>query len=508
MEDDGNGRNGTEKRIHDLDAVRPFGVRAQPLDLTPDEARALIDGVFRSYGLDPRKSTDPYGWRRLSLGSADGLVGIVEWQPDEYYLVVVAPLLELPTDPEPPADFYRLLLALNHDGTFAARFSIHDNVVHVGLARPIRGLVEEEVDDAIRAVMVVADSYDEWLQIILDTARGLAPLPLSELPSIKMTPKEAQGIGAVLAACDPHGRDIFRYLMEHWQKAGYVVEPGTSGIGLKITIGSKSYGLAGMRPGVGERRQLVILGWEGLHQTRLFPVKALERFQSTVAKIATLRVTESTAHIEVTAAFDRGSAKALLNALRALAKTAHEPRPEPRVEWESSLPQMNITVGTKTLAGIRKTLLACEPRTQQIYALLIAGWNQEGGTVQCNRPGRIYLKFKTGEHEFGEYGRRTHQFNLAVLAAPKGKENAAIDVAWNLATGDYAYLAHLPDEVARFEALVSGLPGFGQRGAVTRLVVDEPFQAEHARALLQAMLDLKSAEGESPPTSSANEPVP
>ena len=121
------------------------------------------------------------------------------------------------------------------------------------------------------------------------------------------------------------------------------------------------------------------------------------------------------------------------------------------------------------------------------------GWNQAGGAVLCSQTGRIYLRFQTKEHEFGEYGLQSHQFNLVVLAGPKGKRGPAIDVAWNLATGDNAYLDYIPEQVARFEAVVSGLPGFQQSGTVTRLLVGDDFQHEHAQELLQAMLELKVA---------------
>ena len=311
---------GRGKRIADLDEVQPSGQHRKLVDPTPDEARALIDDVFRSYDLDPREATDAYGWRYLTLGSAQGSVGVVEWQPGEYHLVVRAAVLRLPPMDEQLCDFYRWLLELNHDGTLSARFSVHDDIVGVSLSRPIRGLDEIEVHDAIRAVMVVADSYDDWLQETLDRIERTAPLSLTELPNIQMKPEDAEIISTVLGRCDPHGRDVFCYLMERWQKAGYTVTPGTSGIGLAIPIGSNQHRLAAMRPGIGERRQLLVLGWEGLRKQRAFPPQAIGRFQSAVERVATLHITESTAHIEVTEAFDRDSAKALLSAMRSLAK--------------------------------------------------------------------------------------------------------------------------------------------------------------------------------------------
>lgn len=119
---------------------------------------------------------------------------------------------------------------------------------------------------------------------------------------------------------------------------------------------------------------------------------------------------------------------------------------------------------------------------QQLYATLIEGWAQAGGTVQCMRMGRIYLKFQA----------REHKFNLAVLAAPKGKRGPAIDVDWNLATRDHPYLDYVPEAVADFEATVSKLPGFEQQGTITRLVIGEAFQSEHADTLLKSMLALKA----------------
>ena len=163
------------KRISELDAVQPEIRGGKSLDITPDEARALIDDVFRSYGLDPREATGTGGWRYLSLGSAQGAVCVVEWQPGHYHLVVRAGILRLPPKDENLSEFYRLLLELNHEGTLSACFSVHEGVVGVSLSRPIRGLDEVEVHDAIRAVMEIADRYDEGLQETLDKVLKAPP---------------------------------------------------------------------------------------------------------------------------------------------------------------------------------------------------------------------------------------------------------------------------------------------------------------------------------------------
>jgi hypothetical protein len=318
MEENENGPDGRSARRRLRIALQSSP--GKPITLTPDEARALIDSVFRSHGLDPTENMDRYGWRRLTLGSAEGYAGVIEWQPGLHFLVIFSPIVRIPASLAVPADFYRLLLALNHDGTLAARFSIQDDIVYVGLTRPIRGLDEEEVDDAIRAVMAVADSYDDWLHSIVQAMEGGLVFPVSDLPQIKMSSEQAHAIAGVLAVCDDHGRRIFNCLMEGWQKAGHIVEPGTNGIGLKIVVGGRRYSLAGLRPGVAGRRQLVILGWENLRREGIFPDEAVDHFQATASWLPPLRVTESTAHLEVTEDFSPDNAKELLRALRELAE--------------------------------------------------------------------------------------------------------------------------------------------------------------------------------------------
>jgi hypothetical protein len=132
---------------------------------------------------------------------------------------------------------------------------------------------------------------------------------------------------------------------------------------------------------------------------------------------------------------------------------------------------------------------------QELYALLVQGWDQAGGAVHCYRPGRIYLRLTTRETEADVLTRPVHHaFNLAVLAAPKGKRGPTIDLAWELAHGPYAYMHYAVKEVAHFEAVVSHLPGFARQGVVRRIVVGDQFQSKHAKTLLKAMLALK-AEG-------------
>jgi hypothetical protein len=311
------------------------------------------------------------------------------------------------------------------------------------------------------------------------------------LPKIPMTPKQALVAGDILARSTPHGQDILIYLMEEWQDADHIVEPTTTNILLKYTVGSKLYSMAGLRSGWVATNPLIVIGWEGLRKERMYPSKAIDKFQSAVTKITTPEITESAAHIVVDKAFDLDCAKGLLKAMHDLAQAAHKPRPKPKREWDASLPRLDITVGPETLYGIQDTLLACESRVQELFAVLIQGWNQAGGKVHCYRPGRIYLKLTTRETEAGVLPwPMRHTFNLAVLAAPKGKRGPTIDIAWNLARGEFAYMDYAAKKVKQFEAVVSHLPGFAQQGVVRRIVIDDQFQSKHAGRLLKAMLAL------------------
>ena len=75
-------------RVRDLQQSRRGSPGPQQPSITPAEVLGMIDRVIASYGLDPRNLTDPQGWRRLSLGSAECRAGVIPWSPTERYLVV------------------------------------------------------------------------------------------------------------------------------------------------------------------------------------------------------------------------------------------------------------------------------------------------------------------------------------------------------------------------------------------------------------------------------------
>jgi hypothetical protein len=125
--------NGGQTRMLDLDAARRTIRHSNVPALTPDDASILIDQVLFRYGIDPTLWTDLSGWRHLMIGSAEGFAGIVEWQPDDYYLVVLAPILDIPEEMKHQPEFYRMLLELNYHGTLSTHFSIYEDTLILAL---------------------------------------------------------------------------------------------------------------------------------------------------------------------------------------------------------------------------------------------------------------------------------------------------------------------------------------------------------------------------------------
>ena len=319
---------------------------------------------------------------------------------------------------------------------------------------------------------------------------------MPDLPDIRMRPSDAQVIGGILGTCDPHGQDIFRFLMENWEASGYYVEASTTGIALSFPLDDHSYALAALHPGFADRKQEIILGWEGLRKKVVFSESSILKFQSEIGKLIKVKTTANTAHIEITGEFNQQKAEALLSIMDHFAQAGIlNAKKLDWIEWDSRLPKLTFEGDPLVKLNVRETFLNLEPRIQEIFAFLIQGWMDSGGEIECLQPGRIYLKFITGEHEYGRYGILSHRFNLAVLSTSGSGVPPVIELAWNLSSGSYAYLEFVADEVKNYEEIISQLPGFQREGSQPTVVIDGTFKKDHAAQLLDAMLDLKLAAG-------------
>ena len=81
----------------------------------------------------------------------------------------------------------------------------------------------------------------------------------------------------------------------------------------------------------------------------------------------------------------------------------------------------------------------------------------------------------------------------AALAAPRAKRGPAIDLHWNLAQGDYAYLNYVPEAVEEYQKRVSALPGFWVESPSAAIELGPEFTKQHTEQLLEAMVGLKEA---------------
>jgi hypothetical protein len=284
--------------------------------------------------------------------------------------------------------------------------------------------------------------------------------------------------------------------MERWESLGYLVEASTTGIALSFTLDDAHYALAALHPGFAERKQEIILGWEGLRRKIIFSEEAIMEFQSSVGDLADVKTTANTAHIEIRKAFTVEKAEVLLRSMDEFVQAgkAHSEH-LCSIEWDPRLPKIKFPRDPLVISNIQQTLQIIDARVQEFFAMIIQGWLDAGGLIECVYPGRIYLKIQTGEHEYGRYGVLSHRFNLAVLSAPRSQteEQPSIELAWNLASGSYAYLAYAAQDVERYEEIVSQLPGFRHQDTHTLLFIDDYFDSQHASQLLSAMVELKSA---------------
>jgi hypothetical protein len=136
-----------------------------------EKAKELVEATIRKLGLDPAAmrhpgapSNDTQAAWTLKRGSASVLVTVTHHEDeDETYLRVASPVVSLPSDPKNHAALFRRLLELNAAGLANAAFGIvGDRVVTVS-ERPVGGLGPEEVEQIVRHLAAVADTFDDRL---------------------------------------------------------------------------------------------------------------------------------------------------------------------------------------------------------------------------------------------------------------------------------------------------------------------------------------------------------
>jgi len=461
----------------------------------PDNVKDLIVQELDAGQIDLTSMTAI--WRKDKiLENVEGFLAIMEFEPEIYIGALYLPIIIMPV--------YGRTLSMedvaNVVGSLpsatSTNFMIKNNVLFYMASMPVRVFDREKVQAAFDLMIEGAEGVHADLRLairqffnIVEPEEWSYPEPV--LPNIKMTPKQMRIISDVLSMSNQSTQKTFTFLMEKWAKAGYIVGTTSGSVVLDVPYGDRTARLATLFPGVSEGLAalqaglcayppLIILFWESLRKYTGFPTESVDAYQKNIRKIAPLRLTRSSAYIEMDDGFDAISARALIKTMKTLALTVQNELIEPPT-----------TSGLVTPKNIEITLESCPKRVQAVYRELLGTWERAGGTIECNKPARIHLKLVTKAHRSGNYAQITRRFTMVSLAGPHGKNPAGMKVGWNLAEN---YLDCIPADVAKFERKIRALPGFERNKTVTYLWVGKGFEMTHAKLLGNAMIELKNAE--------------
>ncbi len=135
-----------------------------------ENAKSLCEATIRKLGLDPATTRAPaaatgqVAWT-LKRGSASVLVALTKHEDEKTaYLRVASPVVTLPADPAKHAALFRKLLELNAAGLANAAFGLIGDRVVVVSERPAAGLDAGEVEQTVRHLAAVADTFDDRLE--------------------------------------------------------------------------------------------------------------------------------------------------------------------------------------------------------------------------------------------------------------------------------------------------------------------------------------------------------
>ena len=140
------------------------------MDSEFENAKKLVEATIRKLGLDPTTTRAPAAgegqcaWT-LKRGSASVLVAVTKHEGEgKAYLGVASPVVTLPADAAKHLALFRRILELNAAGLANAAFGLIGDRVVVVSERPVAGLDEGEVEQTVRHLAAVADTFDDRLE--------------------------------------------------------------------------------------------------------------------------------------------------------------------------------------------------------------------------------------------------------------------------------------------------------------------------------------------------------
>ena len=135
-----------------------------------DKAKQLVEDTIKKLGLDPTSTraevpgASQAAWT-LKRGSASVLVTVTHHEDqDETFLRIASPVVKLPADKSKHEALFRRLLEINAGGLANAAFGLSGDRIVAVSERPAEGLGAEEVDQSIRHLAAVADTFDDRLE--------------------------------------------------------------------------------------------------------------------------------------------------------------------------------------------------------------------------------------------------------------------------------------------------------------------------------------------------------
>jgi hypothetical protein len=133
-----------------------------------DNAKKLVEQTIAKLGLDAAStrgpSSDSQASWTLKRGSASVLITVTIHEKDETFLRVASPVVTLPADKAQHGALFRRLLEINAGGLANAAFGLVGERVVAVSERPTEGLGAEEVEQIVRHLAAVADTFDDRLE--------------------------------------------------------------------------------------------------------------------------------------------------------------------------------------------------------------------------------------------------------------------------------------------------------------------------------------------------------
>lgn len=291
---------------------------SQPIVQTLEIPETLLY-VLKENQIDPQNISN-IKYQHFSLGEVSGSIGVLVLGQDRFFLAVNMPVLLL-NEIKPVLtndDIVRIGSMMGN--TFSEKYVLQNGAVFSQYFLSMKPIEIEKAPVVIQnTVEVIQEMHQKWLKTIEFLQQGQQSEPEPVLPNIKLTPKQLQKVIAVLDGCDSGARQIYSYLMERWQKAGYTIETKNVGISLKMPFGKGLLNICSMDSMRWDKSHYIWITW--FESWKGIPDEAVTRYRTAIQKVTEVFPQTSGAYIVIDQKLTKENAKDLVSALINLAKS-------------------------------------------------------------------------------------------------------------------------------------------------------------------------------------------